>query len=144
MRLKYQRLNLSTRTGWTVFSANDEVGSFAILRHTSYVCSTESTTTKILLTSFSTTLASVILYYVGLYCEDSWSPGWGHIYARPFSPPCDRHADLCSMQITIIVSISVSISMYCLIQLYVCVSSLLAPQKPLLKMFAIKAVGMST
>ena len=34
--------------------------------------------------------------------------------------------------------------MYCLIQLYVCVSSLLAPQKPLLKMFAIKAVGKGT
>lgn len=31
--------------------------------------------------------------------------------------------------------------MYCLIQLYVCVSSFLASQKPLLKMFAIKAVG---
>ncbi|KAI0090503.1 organic solute transporter Ostalpha-domain-containing protein [Irpex rosettiformis] len=69
-----------------------------------------------------TTLAAVILDYVGLYCEDSWSPGWGHLY------------------ISVIVSISVSVSMYCLIQLYVCVSSFLAPQKPLLKMFAIKAV----
>ncbi|KAI0343392.1 DUF300-domain-containing protein [Trametopsis cervina] len=70
----------------------------------------------------TTTLAAVILDYVGLYCEDSWSPGWGHIY------------------ITVIVSVSVSVSMYCLIQLYATVSIILAPQKPLLKMVAIKAV----
>lgn len=31
--------------------------------------------------------------------------------------------------------------MYCLIQLYVTVSAQLAPQKPLLKLFAVKAVG---
>ena len=37
--------------------------------------------------------------------------------------------------------ISVTIAMYCLIQLYVAVSEYLAPQKPLLKLFAIKAVG---
>ncbi|KII96195.1 hypothetical protein PLICRDRAFT_96965, partial [Plicaturopsis crispa FD-325 SS-3] len=70
----------------------------------------------------TTTLAAVILNYVGLYCEDSWSPGWGHIY------------------ITVIVSVSVSIAMYCLIQLYIPISSHLAPQKPLLKLFAVKAV----
>ncbi|KAI0358078.1 DUF300-domain-containing protein [Trametes cingulata] len=70
----------------------------------------------------TTTLAAVILDYAGLYCEDSWSPGWGHIY------------------ITLIVSISVSIAMYCLIQLYMAVKVELAPQKPLLKLFAIKAV----
>ncbi|KAI0782995.1 organic solute transporter Ostalpha-domain-containing protein [Abortiporus biennis] len=69
-----------------------------------------------------TTLAAVILDYAGLYCEDSWSPGWGHVY------------------ITVIVSISVSVAMYCLLQLYVCVSHHLKPQKPLLKLFAIKAV----
>lgn len=33
-----------------------------------------------------TTLAAVILDYVGLYCEDSWSPGWGHIYVRTRLP----------------------------------------------------------
>ncbi|KAI8996534.1 organic solute transporter Ostalpha-domain-containing protein [Trametes punicea] len=70
----------------------------------------------------TTTLAAIILDYVGLYCEDSWSPGWGHIY------------------ITLIVSVSVSIAMYCLIQLYMTVKVELAPQKPLLKLFAIKAV----
>ncbi|KAI0072425.1 DUF300-domain-containing protein [Panus rudis PR-1116 ss-1] len=69
-----------------------------------------------------TTLIAVILDYAGLYCEDSWSPGWGHIY------------------ITVVVSLSVTIAMYCLIQLYVCVSDRLKPQKPLLKLFAIKAV----
>ncbi len=28
----------------------------------------------------SSTLAAVILNYAGLYCEDSWGVGWGHIY----------------------------------------------------------------
>ncbi|KAF9075629.1 organic solute transporter Ostalpha-domain-containing protein [Rhodocollybia butyracea] len=70
----------------------------------------------------TTALAAVLLNYVGLYCEDSWSPGWGHVY------------------ITVIVSISVTIAMYCLIQLYVSVAKVLAPQKPLLKLFSIKAV----
>ncbi|CDO73322.1 hypothetical protein BN946_scf185008.g84 [Trametes cinnabarina] len=70
----------------------------------------------------TTTLAAVILDYIGLYCEDSWSPGWGHIY------------------ITLVVSVSVSIAMYCLIQIYMTVKVELAPQKPLLKLFAIKAV----
>ncbi|KAL1756012.1 organic solute transporter Ostalpha-domain-containing protein [Schizophyllum commune] len=68
------------------------------------------------------TLAAVILDYAGLYCEASWGLGWGHIY------------------LTIVISISVTIAMYCLIQLYVAVSEYLAPQKPLLKLFAIKAV----
>ncbi|KAG6920013.1 hypothetical protein DXG01_010081 [Tephrocybe rancida] len=70
----------------------------------------------------TTTLAAVILDYKGLYCEDSWGLGWGHIY------------------ITIIVSISVTVAMYCLIQLYVPLSPNLAPHRPLLKLFAIKAV----
>lgn len=45
------------------------------------------------------------------------------------------------LQIVIIVSLSVTIAMYCLIQLYVVVSEQLAPFRPLLKLFAIKAVG---
>ncbi|KAI0794133.1 organic solute transporter Ostalpha-domain-containing protein [Fomes fomentarius] len=69
-----------------------------------------------------TTLAAVILDYAGLYCEESWSLGWGHIY------------------IILVVSISVTIGMYCLIQLYMVTKEQLAPQKPLLKLFAIKAV----
>ena len=38
-------------------------------------------------------------------------------------------------------SISVTIAMYCLIQLYMPVSQQLAPHKPILKLFAVKAVG---
>lgn len=59
---------------------------------------------------------------LGLYCSDSWSPGWGHIY------------------ITIIVSLSVTVAMYCLFQLYMPISVHLAPHKPLLKLFSVKAV----
>ncbi|GLB37386.1 putative organic solute transporter Ostalpha [Lyophyllum shimeji] len=70
----------------------------------------------------TTTLAAVILDYMGLYCEESWALGWGHVY------------------ITIIVSLSVTIAMYCLIQLYVSVADYLAPHRALLKLFAIKAV----
>ncbi|KAJ7074400.1 organic solute transporter Ostalpha-domain-containing protein [Mycena amicta] len=69
-----------------------------------------------------TTLAAVVLNYIGIYCDGSFNPRWGYVY------------------ITAIVSVSVSIAMYCLIQLYMPVSQYLAPQKPLLKLFAIKAV----
>ena len=48
---------------------------------------------------------------------------------------------LIPQQITVIVSISVSIAMFCLIQLYVPVAEILAPHRPLMKLFAIKAVG---
>ena len=44
-------------------------------------------------------------------------------------------------QITILVSLSVTVAMYCLIQLYVPVSKDLAQHKPLLKLFSVKAVG---
>ena len=47
-------------------------------------------------------------------------------------------------KITAIVSISVSIAMFCLIQLYLPVSSYLQPQKPLLKLVSVKAVGAVT
>ncbi|KAJ7039115.1 organic solute transporter Ostalpha-domain-containing protein [Mycena alexandri] len=69
-----------------------------------------------------TTLAAVVLNYIGWYCDGSFNPRWGYVY------------------ITILVSISVSIAMYCLIQVYIPISTFLAPQKPLLKLFAIKAV----
>ena len=46
-----------------------------------------------------------------------------------------------SHKITLVVSISVSIAMYCLIQVYMVVKVELAPHSPLLKLFAIKAVG---
>ncbi|KAJ6497755.1 organic solute transporter Ostalpha-domain-containing protein [Mycena sanguinolenta] len=69
-----------------------------------------------------TTLAAVSLNYIGWYCDGSFNPRFGYVY------------------ITVIVSISVSIAMYCLIQLYLPISVFLAPHKPLLKLFAIKAV----
>lgn len=31
-----------------------------------------------------TTLAAVILNYIGWYCESSWSPRWGYVYVRSF------------------------------------------------------------
>lgn len=52
------------------------------------------------------------------------------------------HSSYDILQITIIVSISVSVAMYCLIQLYVPVADRLVHHKPILKLFAIKAVGM--
>ncbi|KAK0461043.1 organic solute transporter Ostalpha-domain-containing protein [Desarmillaria tabescens] len=69
-----------------------------------------------------TTLVAVILDYMGLYCEESYGLGWGHVY------------------IVVIVSLSVTIAMYCLIQLYIPVAEMLRPHRPLLKLFAIKAV----
>ncbi|KAF9010475.1 organic solute transporter Ostalpha-domain-containing protein, partial [Cyathus striatus] len=69
-----------------------------------------------------TTFIAVVLDHFGLYCEESWGLGWGHIY------------------ITVILSISVTIAMYCLIQLYVSVSVQLSSQHPLLKLFSVKAV----
>jgi len=70
----------------------------------------------------TTTLAAVVLNYAGLYCDVSWAPQWGHVW------------------IVSIVSLSVTIAMYCLLQLYLPVAIYLAPQKPLLKLFAVKAV----
>ncbi|KAJ7209681.1 organic solute transporter Ostalpha-domain-containing protein, partial [Mycena pura] len=70
----------------------------------------------------TTTLAAVTLNYIGWYCDGSWSPRWGYVY------------------ITVIVSVSVSIAMYCLIQLYMPIAVYLAPHKPLLKLFSVKAV----
>ena len=45
------------------------------------------------------------------------------------------------LQIEIVITVSVSVAMYCLIQMYLTISGHLAPHKPLLKLFAIKAVG---
>ncbi|KAF9476348.1 DUF300-domain-containing protein [Pholiota conissans] len=70
----------------------------------------------------TSTLAAVILNYMGLYCEDSWGVGWGHIY------------------ITIVTSVSVTVAMYCLLQLYVPVAKDLSHHQPLLKLFSVKAV----
>jgi hypothetical protein len=44
-------------------------------------------------------------------------------------------------QVEVIISISVMIAMYFLLQFYLCVSAELAPRQPLLKLISIKAVG---
>ena len=69
-----------------------------------------------------TALASVILDYAGYYCESSWSPVYAHVW------------------IVVIISISVTIAMYCLLQLYMPVSKELKPHRPILKLFSVKAV----
>ncbi|KAI0053265.1 DUF300-domain-containing protein [Auriscalpium vulgare] len=69
-----------------------------------------------------TTFFAVVLNYIGWYCETSWSPAWGHIW------------------ITGLISISVTIGMYCLLQLYLSVATELVPYRPVLKLFAVKAV----
>nr|GAT46121.1 predicted protein [Mycena chlorophos] len=69
-----------------------------------------------------TTLVAVTMNYMGYYCDGSFNPEYGYVY------------------LTVIVSVSVSVAMYCLIQLYLPIAEYLAPQKPILKLFAIKAV----
>lgn len=86
---------------------------------------------------------SVIMEAAGLYCEDSWSPVWAHIWVRyiPHSSVIKRLYWLCNMeQIVTIVSISVTIAMYCLLQLYVIISPDIALHKPLLQLFSVKAI----
>ena len=40
----------------------------------------------------------MILDYIGLYCEDSWSLGWGHVYVCSFrSRACFSLPDACSV-----------------------------------------------
>ncbi|KAG9112973.1 hypothetical protein FRC07_007838, partial [Ceratobasidium sp. 392] len=67
-------------------------------------------------------LAAVILNQFNLYCESSWNIRYGHVW------------------IVVAVSISVTIAMYCLIQLYVTIREELKPYRPLLKLFSVKAV----
>lgn len=45
------------------------------------------------------------------------------------------------LQITAIVSLSVTIAMYCLLSMYISVSSELSDKRPVLKLISIKAVG---
>lgn len=82
---------------------------------------------------------AVILEYMDLYCEASWGMGFGHVYVGFTWLGYEFLTD--NYQVVIIVSISVTIAMYCLIQLYVVVSDELESYRPLLKLFAIKAVG---
>lgn len=68
------------------------------------------------------TLVAVGLQYYGLYCLESWEPYFGHIY------------------ISLAISISVSIAMYCVIQFYLPIQEELKPYSPVLKFLAVKSV----
>ena len=57
-----------------------------------------------------------------LYCEDSLNPAFSHIWVLGFE------------------SVAVTIAMYCIIQFYIQLKNDIAPQKPLLKLAAIKLV----
>ncbi|KEP48407.1 organic solute transporter ostalpha protein [Rhizoctonia solani 123E] len=68
------------------------------------------------------TLAAVILEQRDLYCEPSWSWRWGHVY------------------VVTIVSVSTTVAMYCLVQLYSTLHHELKPYKPGLKLFTAQFV----
>lgn len=68
------------------------------------------------------TVGSIIAEALGDYCESSWSPTHVHVWWAA------------------IVSISISVAMYCVLQLYMPLSSQLAPFQPILKLAAIKLV----
>lgn len=68
------------------------------------------------------TLVAVGLQYFELYCLESWEPYFGHLY------------------ISIAISISVTVAMYCLIQFYIPVQEELKPYSPVLKFLAVKSV----
>ncbi|PVG04511.1 DUF300-domain-containing protein [Serendipita vermifera] len=69
-----------------------------------------------------TTFSAVIMNMIGIYCEQSWSPRFGSVW------------------ILIIVSISVTVAMYFLIQLYLSISDRIKQHKPILQLFSIKAI----
>lgn len=68
------------------------------------------------------TLVAVGLQYYGLYCLESWEPYFGHVW------------------LSLIVAISITIAMYCIIQIYLPIRKELEPYKPVLKFLAIKAI----
>ncbi|KAL8283520.1 hypothetical protein RQP46_005623 [Phenoliferia psychrophenolica] len=68
------------------------------------------------------TLISVISQAMGDYCLSSWSPKFLHVY------------------MSVLVSISVSIAMYCVLQLYMSFKKELRPYQPMLKFLAVKSV----
>ena len=72
-------------SGRVVFSPNHEMGRAAILCDQTNVCVTRGALVAVHSAQLRTTLAAVILEYMGLYCEASWSPGWGHLYVSRFT-----------------------------------------------------------
>lgn len=49
-------------------------------------------------------MAAVILNYVGLYCEDSWGVGWGHIYVSG--------QFVCSLELVLVVGVLIIEDIY--------------------------------
>jgi len=68
------------------------------------------------------TLAAVATQAFNLYCLESWSPRYSHVWT------------------SFLISISVTIAMYAVLQFYVTMKEELSPYKPLMKFFAVKAV----
>lgn len=133
---------IDTCQGWVILPADHEMGNSAILCYppnvglTFFVCKSNLINFIVLLWS--------PLFWTTLDCTVK-TPGLrvGGMYTfvrKAFS--CDNpNISEFSIKITTLVSISVSIAMYCLLQLYFPVSTQLAPKKPILKLVAIKAVG---
>lgn len=71
--------------GRPLFLAIDEVGCTAILCHSTVVSFERFSREQRWPMGCSTTLAAVILDYMGLYCESSWGLGWGHIWVGIFN-----------------------------------------------------------
>ncbi|PWN96306.1 DUF300-domain-containing protein, partial [Tilletiopsis washingtonensis] len=67
------------------------------------------------------TIAAVGLQYMGLYCLASWSPAFGHLW------------------IALAITISVTVALYALLQLYMPIQKELKPYSPILKFLAVKA-----
>ncbi|KAH9811223.1 organic solute transporter Ostalpha-domain-containing protein [Melampsora americana] len=70
----------------------------------------------------STTLIAVVTQYHGLYCLGSYNPKYSHVW------------------MTTIVSISVSVAMFCIFQLFLVVKDRLKPYGMVLKLFSVKAI----
>lgn len=68
------------------------------------------------------TFIAVGTQYFGYYCLQSWMPWFTHVWCSLF------------------ISISVTVAMYCLIQLYMPVRKLVDPYKPILKFLSIKTI----
>lgn len=68
------------------------------------------------------TFVAVGTQYFGYYCLESWMPWFTHVWCA------------------LLISISVTVAMYCLIQLYVPVKKLVDPYHPILKFLSVKTI----
>ncbi|KAK0523770.1 hypothetical protein OC842_006031 [Tilletia horrida] len=68
------------------------------------------------------TIMTVVMQYFGIYCLESWMPWFGHIWMAA------------------VITVSVSVAMYCVVQFYLPIQEELKPYEPVLKFLAVKAV----